>query len=437
MGKRNKGKGKGKRRRGGMTKRDTNANKAQRAARVAESDATGAKVASGGEAGDDADSAVDDADGAVDDADGAVDDADGAAEGAAWALPLVKLDEKWTWIETRMMFVALIMLTCVLCLWFGIRGMKEPLEAEVPAGTIWRAMVGAAVLGAVARVVTRGRAEERTRNIITIVAVIAGLALAKTWRGIGIEYFETLNDWLQEGSALTLFGGLKGISTRLTMLVALMGGSLAAAAGMHINIDVLVRLLPKVTRKPVAIAGALATAIVCLAASWGFMDHVAITSFGAKIDGAPSAKVGHVADKLGDHFWVWRKQVGFDLGAIPYVVRGVRWNDESRFKAKDWNEWLESSGMAERFGAEQVATLRAPEDEPDVAWTPFVIVPGEDTRGMLVHAMDLLWPLGFFFLGLRFILRALLLFAGHIRMHVEGEGSGDADETAQAAEGAV
>lgn len=345
----------------------------------------------------------------------------GLPDGADWAAPLVKLEARWTWFETRLMFVSLIALTLVLCLWIGIRGMREPLNATIPAGTLWRALVGAAALGGASRFFTRNRMPEGRRNLVTCVAVVVGLLLAPTWRGVGIDYFEALNDWLQEGSSITLFHGLKGISTRLTMLVALLGGSLAAASGSHINIDVVIRLLPRALRKPVALTSGVATAVVCFCASWGFLDHIAITSFEAKLDATPGEKISAVTEDLGEQFFVWRKQVGLDVGAIPYVIQGKRWNDETRWTGGDWNTFLDEEGFVERYGAEEVAKIRAPENALAEPWQPFVVVPGDTTRGMLQDGMDLLWPVGFFMMGLRFLLRALLLLAGHIRIRIEGE----------------
>ncbi len=440
--------GKSRRKQPAMTKRDPDAKKARRSQRPSddasdeetdEDEADDADEADSAEpeAPEDDDAADDDArdssgddeaderdDGAAAAASAAAPETEGHAglpEGAAWAAPLVKLEARWTWFETRLMFVSLLALTLVLCLWIGIRGMREPIDATIPAGTLWRALVGAAVLGGVARYVTKNRLPESRRNMVTGVAVVVGLLLAKAWRGVGIEYFEALNDWLQEGSSITLFHGLKGISTRLTMLVALLGGSLAAASGSHINIDVVIRLLPRHLRKPVALSSGLATALVCFCASWGFLDHIAITAFEAKLDATPSEKMTAVADDLGEQFFVWRKQVGLDFGALPYVVQGKRWNDPSRWKGSDWNAFLDEEGFVERYGAEEVAKIRAPEDALDAPWQPFVVVPGDSARGMLQDGMDLLWPIGFLMIGLRFLLRALLLYAGHVRIRIEGD----------------
>jgi Tripartite ATP-independent periplasmic transporters, DctQ component len=361
----------------------------------------------------------------------------GIPGGAAWALPLLKFERRWVWLETRMMFASLLGLTAILCFWIGLRGMKEPLEAQVPAGTVWRALVGAAALGTVTWIATKGRVELMHRNIATVVAVIIGIAVAGQWRGVGINYFEQVLDWLQEGSSITLFGGLKGISTRLTMLVALLGGSLAASTGTHINIDIVVRLIPKSLRRPLAVVTATATAAVCLSVSYGFLDHVAVTAFRADVDAPMTDKVGVVTHEMGEQFFVWRKQTGLDLGALPHVLSGKKWNSDDRMKGKEWNAFLENEGFVERYGAEKVKDIKAPDTDLEEPWRPFVVVPDGETRGIMVHFMDLLWPVGFFMIFLKFLLRAVLIVAGQVHVHVEGEGSDDDELPAGAAKEAA
>jgi len=216
----------------------------------------------------------------------------------------VRFERKWTWLETRLLFVALCALALVLCFWFGVRGMQEPLETEAKAGWLWRALFGAGVLGTIARVATRGRTDERRRNLITGGAIVLGIALAKVWRGVGIGYFANVLDWLQEGSSLTLLGGLSGISTRLTMTVALIGGSLAAATAQHINIDVVLRFVPATFRRPAHIAGCVAAAVVCFVASAGFADFVALSGFNAPPESTTGQKVERVAEGMGEHFFL-------------------------------------------------------------------------------------------------------------------------------------
>ncbi len=449
MGKRTKGKGKRRKRRAPITRKDPEAKRARREVEEEERAAAGADEAEdaseddddesdapedadddedGSEVGQDAEQAPDsdrDGEDALDESsadDESPESEVGSPDGAAWARPLVTLEHRWTWLETRLLFVALLSLTFVLCLFFALRGMKEPVDAEAAAGTIWRALVGATVLGGMVRLATGNRGlKEQHRNIATVVAVIIGLATAKLWRGLGIEYFTGLFDWLQEGSSLTLMGGLKGISTRLTMTVALIGASLAAAVGGHINIDVVVRIIPQRVRKPVAILGSLATALVCVAASWGLFDHIAVAEYHVAAERTGQEKVSVVAKDLGHQFFVWRKQAGFDLRAIPAVVSGTRWNAEERMNGRQWNEWLADNGFDERYGKEAVDSIRAPEADLDLPRHPFVVIPGTEARGMLLHGMDLIFPFGFLMIGLRFLLRALLIFAGHITVRIEAE----------------
>jgi hypothetical protein len=93
---------------------------------------------------------------------------------------------------------------------------------------------------------------------------------------------------------------------------------------------------------------------------------------------------------------------------------------------REWNEFLDNGGFVERYGEEKVAPLRAGEEDLDGSRTPFVVSPIGDARNALMRSMDLIFPFGFLMMGLRFILRALLIFSGHIKPHFEGE-SGDDD----------
>jgi len=51
-------------------------------------------------------------------------------------------------------------------------------------------------------------------------------------------------NWLQTSSSLMLVGGLRGLATRLTLWLALLGASLATSQGKHVHADVAVRYLP-------------------------------------------------------------------------------------------------------------------------------------------------------------------------------------------------
>jgi hypothetical protein len=97
----------------------------------------------------------------------------------------------------------------------------------------------------------------------------------------GVQYFSNFLNWMQNASVVMRFGGLRspGLVTRLTLWLALLGASMATAKRKHINVDVVMRFLSPKLRVPAALVGWLAAAVMCLAAVWGFTDHIAIEDF--------------------------------------------------------------------------------------------------------------------------------------------------------------
>lgn len=344
--------------------------------------------------------------------------------GAAWAQPFVRIERALTWFESRLLFVVLLALVFSLVAWISLRGMAAPVQAENAAGTVFRGLLGAAILGALARFGTaRAKIDDETkRAVATVVAMAIGAGIAPAWRKVGVDHFDAILNWLQEGSALTLVGGLRGVATRLTLLVALIGGSLAAARSKHINIDVVLRFMQPKLRPFVHIAGALATAAVCFTAGFGFFDYISIEGFGQRKDAPLAEKVSGVARTSSLHLFVLRKQLALDLRAMPAVVfKGVRWDAPARMNGRAWNTWLDEAGFAERFTAEELASMKAPpgtEEEPRVA---IVNLPGESARGVLVHDMNLMWLVGLWMIGLRVLLRALLVASGHASVEPDAE----------------
>jgi hypothetical protein len=143
--------------------------------------------------------------------------------------------------------------------------------------------------------------------------------------------------------------------------------------------------------------------------------------------------VGQLADEMGEQFFLWRKQAMLDLGALPRLAVGDKWNAPDRMNGAQWNEFLDNEGFVERYGAENVAPVRAPESDLATPWTPFVVVPGADARGAIMPAMDLIFPFGFLMIGLRFLLRALLLIGRQLRVE-EGSAESDEERPGQASE---
>jgi hypothetical protein len=352
-------------------------------------------------------------------------------EGASWARPLVRMERAWSWVESRLLFVLLLLLVTSLVFWISLRGLASPVESDNSAGLVFRAVVGAVLFGALARYAT-GRVkdiDESRRAIVTILALAAGALLAPLWRKVGVTRFDGILNWLQEGSSLSLFSGLRGVATRLTLLCALIGSSLAAARSKHINIDVVLRFMRPSLRKPVHVLGALATAAVCFSAAWGFFDYVSIEGFGQSKDATASDKIAAVRRGSSLHFFVLRKQLALDLRAMPAVVfSGVRWDDPSRMNGRAWNTWLDEAGFSERFSAEEVNAMRAPKDAEDAPRVPMVVLPNEGVKGLMLHDTNFMWTFGLALIGLRVLLRAVLVLAGHASVEPDAEEPDEDDE---------
>jgi TRAP-type C4-dicarboxylate transport system permease small subunit len=338
-------------------------------------------------------------------------DGGGAAHpAAAWGEPIARFDRRWLWLETRLVTFVLMWQLVALVSWVLLAGLASPPGSGGYAGIVFRGAV-AAVLFSTAAWFGARRLSPALRQTLTLAGLVLGVAMAPLCRNVGVVYFDNLRGWLQEGSTLTLMGGLRGLGTRLTLWLALLGGSLATAAGKHIHVDLLFRALPKRLRLPAAVLNACAAAAVCLAAAWGFVDHIAIESFHARADDAAGAKVARVLHGVGDHAFLTRKQLGLDLRTLPRVLAGDRYDDW--LTAADWNAWVKDAGFEGRYPAADVQSLVVPDDAPP--HVPFVISPdGEPTRGALVHSLGLVFPFGLVMIALRFLLRALLTVSGHI-----------------------
>lgn len=351
---------------------------------------------------------------------------------AAWGRPFARLDAAWTRFESLLCVGVLIAEILALCLWIALKGLSTPTDAGNAAGLVFRSVLGAIVLGLVAFLVTRKRAL-MVQRIAVLGSITLGLVLGKAWQNVGIDYFSNFLNWLQDASTLTLLGGLRGVGTRLTIWLALLGASLATASGKHINIDVVMRFLRPGARVPVAILGWLAAAAVCFASVWGFFDHIAIESYGVRADDPAGKKIAHVIHKTGEHRFLAFRQMELDIRTLPHVLKGERY--DSWLKGSEWNAWIEKGNWERHYTPEQVATLKLPESAMGDNITPLVIVPDGTNRGILAHDLFLLFPFGMLMIGLRFLLRCVLAASGHVKVVSEGEAEGEEAQREEATAG--
>jgi TRAP-type C4-dicarboxylate transport system permease small subunit len=347
-------------------------------------------------------------------------------KGAPWGEPLVAFDKVWTRFEIWIAMLAFALEAFSMTLWVGLKGFSAP--PDHPSAIVFRAVVGAVVLGTSA---WWALAKQRMpiRRGATVGAVFVGFLLARTWATFGSSYASNILNWYQQASCLTLLGGLRGVGTRLTMLLALVGGSLATGRGRHIVIDILTRFVSWKQRRAMALAGWAMSAAVCFTAAWGFFDHISIENFGANAEDGPGKKIAQVASQMGEDWFIVRKQIALDVKSVPHVLlRGQTYSDW--LTGKEWNAWLDDNGFVERYGKEATDGIRIPDDETRA---PLVVIPGRgEPRGELISAAYLVFPIGLTIIALRFILRGLLVLSGHA--NVEGEESEDWNEHARPGE---
>jgi len=348
----------------------------------------------------------------------------------AWGLALAKLDKKWTRLEALLCAGVLIAEIVALCLWISLKGLSaEYTPGGDHSGVLFRAVLSAVILGIIANKLTKPKddtnASEVRKNAFAVIGgIVLGFATARLWANAGVEWFSNLLNWMQTASLLTLVGGLRGVATRLTLWLALLGGSLATAQGKHINIDVVMRFLSPRLRVPAAVLGWLAAALVCTAAIWGFIDHIAIEGFHApaiepcaadanqSCDTSPGKKLAFVGHALGTDAFIAGRQISLDFKSLGPVLGGTKYSDY--FKVEDWNAWLDTADWSSHFAKEDVEALKVSADPPGQTHLPVVSIPGspENVPGMLIKELDFVFPMGLFAIALRFLLRALLVIAG-------------------------
>lgn len=354
--------------------------------------------------------------------------------GAPWAQPIFNFDKKWTLLEMRLITAVLLTELFALVMWVFLGGLAAPPDSGNAAGTVFRVVVGATAFGC-AGWFGSAKMPESKRNVVAVVGILLGGALAPLWRDVGVSYFVNLRGWLQEGSMLTLMGGLRGVATRLTLWLALLGASLATGAGKHIHVDLLFRLLPIRLRIPAAMTSACAAALMCIAGAWGFFDHIAIESYGANADVSSGEKIALVGEGMEDHLGLAWHQAGLDLRSMPRVLVGIPY--DGWMSAEAWNTWVDDA-FGDDHPKDELQNLYAPASSGH--HLPLVVSPkGESTRGILVHDLSLVFPFGLLVIGLRFLIRALLTLSGHISVDPDEAHREDLKRTEgdAAAEGGV
>jgi hypothetical protein len=344
---------------------------------------------------------------------------------------LQRLDAAWQRLEARLCAGVLVAEIISLTLWISLKGLSADTQPGGSAsGLIYRGFVTATAFGVAAHLATRKRGA-KVHGLVTTVAVLAGLVAARLWVHSGVAWASNLLNWLQNASVLMLIGGLRGLATRLTLWVALLGASLATSRGKHIHVDVLIRYVPVRLRRPTAVVGQIAAMLVCFFGAVGFVDYIAISVYRAdankpcpgdaskSCDTTAGEKGATVEHKVAADFFLLGRQASLDWKSVGPVLGGTPY--DKWMTASEWNTWLDGADWTAHFDKTAMDGVHMDPSQPDAKRMPQVPVPGtgEEARGLLVRELDFVFPFGLVMIGIKFLLRILLILSGRIEVDPE------------------
>jgi hypothetical protein len=318
----------------------------------------------------------------------------------------------------------LVLEVAAFTFWIVLKGLSATNSSTNHSGLVFRAVLAAVVFGIAAYRIAR-RQPPRTAVVITLTASALGIVLGRASGNALSGYFSNLLNWQQDSSWLTLLGGLRGVGTALTWWLAMIGASLATGGGKHINIDALLRFLSRRFRVPAILIGWVMSAVVCFAGVWGFFDHIAIGSFGAPGDAPAGEKISIVMREGGRHMFLLRKQILLDLMTAGHVLRGERY--DGWLHGAEWNAWLAEGGWESYYSREEIEGITMPESAAAELHPPIVVGPtGHNPRGLITRDLHLIFPIGLFVIGLRFVVRVLLVLLGQAEAESDPHALGNA-----------
>ncbi len=353
----------------------------------------------------------------------------------AWGAPLKRFDDWWTRVDTRLCVGVLGAQIVFLVVWAVLKSLTRDFsKGDSSSATVVRILLTLAAAGGMAHVVGRvqraraagdsGKQWVKHALVIAPFLLLAYVAL-RSWSASSVTYTSNFLNWMQNASILSFLGGLRGLVTRLTLWLALLGASIATSKGKHINVDLVVRLLKPKMRIPAAVVSGVAAIAVCLGAVYAFVDSIAIAQFHAPATQACSAgsaeqcettvgeKLAVMKAQVAKDFFLFGRQLSLDLKTAPKVIAGEPY--DKYMTPPMWNAWLREADWTAYYPKEAVDGQLLDEKDAERRRLPAVNVPGaaEATFGMLLRELNFVFPFGMLMIALRFLVRILLIVSRH------------------------
>lgn len=328
------------------------------------------------------------------------------------------LDHRWMTLEARLATAVLVAEVLVLCGWVALKCAGT--TGTAGAGLLFRRVVTSIVLGALAFQITKRVARPRA-ELAAVAAIAVGWFVGGTYGEAGVAWSQNWASWLESSSTLVLFGGTSLVAKRLTLLLAMLGASIATSQGKHISIDVVMRFLGPAGRTRVAALAWGGAALMCFSATYAFVDFLAVGDFKAPVelpsgDGTRAAtfgeKLAHVQKEMGKDAFLFGRQLALDVKAGPRVLAGEP--QGTAISAAEWNAWLDASDFSPWYAKDEVEGLRVVDPAPDARHAPAIEMPGgrERSQGLLARELNLVVPFGLFVIAVKLLLRVLFVLTG-------------------------
>jgi C4-dicarboxylate transporter, DctM subunit len=292
------------------------------------------------------------------------------------------LDFAFGRLERGLAVALLALLLGGLLFGVGLKGLSSGSEVT---GFFFRAAITSLALAGLASTLFR-------RRVLTVSLALLAVGVAWPLRLFGVEWFQNLAAWIQEASVLCWFGGLRGLSTRVTVALIMVGAALATADGRHVSIDVLTRWLDGRSRQYWGNLNAVLSAAVCVITAIGFFDFVAIDSFGARSEDSWRVKTSQVAQVFVSHVEDLHTQLSIDLFVAPRILKGTPY--QQSLDGEEWNRLVASHSQAKDM--QELDTLQKR--------VPLLMPPNVAPRSLLLKDLNLLIPFGLLWVALRFLL---------------------------------
>jgi hypothetical protein len=171
--------------------------------------------------------------------------------------------------------------------------------------------------------------------------------------------------------------------------------------------------------------------LVCFFGAVGFVDYIAISVYRAdankpcpgdaskSCDTTAGEKGATVEHKVAADFFLLGRQASLDWKSVGPVLGGTPY--DKWMTASEWNTWLDGADWTAHFDKTAMDGVHMDPSQPDAKRMPQVPVPGtgEEARGLLVRELDFVFPFGLVMIGIKFLLRILLILSGRIEVDPE------------------